>query len=164
MGCPSNFVINWDMPAWNSFRIPFCWIFCISNFFRWTVFFFIGFRTQPFCHRQKVCILQHEGFFLFIVYFLLRCFHFSWVICCQPSISSSDLVVEYCLLSLDPQLFSVMSTILNISGVWSVGCPTVITSWCDVMFMALIAALGDLHPAIIAEHNVVCFFNIVQLP
>ena len=60
--------------------------------------------------------------------------------------------------------FSVMSTILNILGVWSVYFPTAVTSWFDVMSMALIAALGDLHPGLAAERSVICFFDIVQLP
>ena len=58
--------------------------------------------------------------------------------------------------------FSVMSMILNISGVCPVGCPTVVTSWFDVMSMALIVLLGDLHPVITAERNIVHFLDIVQ--
>ena len=57
---------------------------------------------------------------------------------------------------------SVVSTILNVSGVCSVGFPTVGASWFDAMSTALVAPLGDLRSAITAECNAVRFFNIVQ--
>ena len=60
--------------------------------------------------------------------------------------------------------FSVISMILNILGDWSVGCPTAVTSWSNVMPMALVAVLGYLCPVIATECNFVCFFDIVQLP
>ena len=60
--------------------------------------------------------------------------------------------------------FSVMSMILNVLGVSPVGCPTVVTWWFDVMSMALVVLLGDFHPVITTEHNIVCFLDIVQLP
>ena len=60
--------------------------------------------------------------------------------------------------------FSAMSTILNILGVCPVDYPTVVTPWFKATSMALITLLGDLCPEIAAECNVVCFFNIVQLP
>ena len=59
--------------------------------------------------------------------------------------------------------FSVVSTILNVSGVCSVGFPTVGASWFYATSMALVAPLGDLHSAIAVKHNIVCFFDIVQL-
>ena len=59
--------------------------------------------------------------------------------------------------------FSVIFTILKVSGVCPVGFPTVVALWFNVTSMALIALLGDLHPVIAAERNVVRFFDIVQL-
>ena len=60
--------------------------------------------------------------------------------------------------------FSVMSMILSILGVCPVGCPTVVTLWFNVMYMVLVAPLGDLCPVIAAERNVVHFLDIVQSP
>ena len=56
--------------------------------------------------------------------------------------------------------FSVMSMILNILGVCPVGFLTGVTSWFDATSMALVALLGDLHSAIAAECNVVCFLTL----
>ena len=60
--------------------------------------------------------------------------------------------------------FSVVSTILNVSEVYPVGCPIVVTPWFNAMSMALVALLGNLRPVIAIECNIVHFFDIVQLP
>ena len=59
--------------------------------------------------------------------------------------------------------FSVVSMILNVLGVYPVGCPTVVTSWFDATSTTLVAPLGDLHSVIATERNIVHFFDIVQL-
>ena len=48
-----------------------------------------------------------------------------------------------------------------VSGVCSVGCPTVGALWFNATSMALGAPLGDLRSAIAVECNAVCFFDIV---
>ena len=58
---------------------------------------------------------------------------------------------------------SVVSTILNVLGVCSVGFPTVGASWFDATSTALVSPLGDLRSAIAVERNVVRFFDIVQI-
>ena len=73
----------------------------------------------------------------------------------------SDVVVVRYLLLLVLRL-SVVCTILNVSGVCSVGFPTVGASWFNATSTALVSPLGDLRSAIAVEHNVVCFFDIVQ--
>ena len=57
---------------------------------------------------------------------------------------------------------SVASTILKVSGVCSVGFPTVGVSWFYATSMALVVPLGDLRSVIAVEHNIVGFFDIVQ--
>ena len=40
------------------------------------------------------------------------------------------------------------------------GYPTVITSWFGATFIALVVPLGDLHPVIATEYNVVLFLTL----
>ena len=56
-----------------------------------------------------------------------------------------------------------LMTILNVSGVCSVGFPTVGALWFDATSMALVSPLGDLRSAIAVERNIVHFFDIVQI-